>query len=104
MALDFDISTIEGFEWDLGNLAHIKKHSVTHTQCEEIFSNIPFRMHEDKTHSKLEERLQALGQTNNGRLLFIAFTIRNNKIRVISARDQSKKERTEFQEAGGEHV
>jgi len=46
----------------------------------------------DKKHSKIEERYQALGKTNNERLIFLSLMVRNNKIRVLSALDISKKE------------
>lgn len=100
----FDLSKIEGFEWDRGNLGHIKIHKVVYTECEEIFSNKPLFINEDKTHSKIEERFQALGQTNNGRLLFVSLTIRSNKIRVVSARDQNRKERARLNKIGGENL
>ncbi|MBN2133052.1 MAG: BrnT family toxin [Sedimentisphaerales bacterium] len=48
---------------------------------------------DDPKHSQEEQRHYALGRTDHGRLLFIAFTVRNNNIRVISARDLSRKER-----------
>lgn len=97
--MDFDISKIIGFDWDEGNLNKNRlKHNVTPIECEEVFYNKPLLIAYDKVHSKIEKRFQALGQTNNGRLLFVAFTIRNNKIRVISARDQNKKERVKKQE------
>ena len=96
MTLEFDLSKIEGFDWDKGNLEHTKKHKVTYIECEEVFSNIPFLVNEDKLHSRREERFQALGQTNYGKSLFIAFTIRKNKIRVISARDQNRNERIKY--------
>jgi uncharacterized DUF497 family protein len=41
----------------------------------------------------VEERIYGLGHTDAGRLLFVAFTIRQRLIRVISARDMSRKER-----------
>ena len=47
----------------------------------------------DTAHSAKEKRFKALGKTNKGRLLFISFTIRKNKIRVISPRDQDREER-----------
>jgi hypothetical protein len=47
----------------------------------------------DLAHSHTEARNYVLGQTNAGRRLFIAFTVRKDKDRVISARDMSKKER-----------
>ncbi|MCG9873937.1 MAG: BrnT family toxin [Leptospiraceae bacterium] len=47
----------------------------------------------DETHSQNEFRFAALGITNEGRKLFVIFTIRKSKIRIISAQDMSKKER-----------
>lgn len=104
MAPDFDFSKIEGFEWDEGNLRHINKHNVNYRECEEAFLNKPLIINKDETHSQAEERFRVYGQANKKGLIFIIFTIRNNKIRVISARNQSKKERKEFQRAGGEHL
>lgn len=96
-----DLSIIEGFEWDEGNLKHIKRHKAQFSECEQIFFNIPLLLSEDKSHSQKEERWQALGQTNNHRLLFVVFTIRMHKIRVISARNQNKKERSKIRKLGG---
>lgn len=80
------------FDWDQGNLEHIKKHSVEYNECEDVFYNdsIYFK---DPKHSILEKRFLTYGVTNEERLLTIIFTIRNNKVRVISARNQNKKER-----------
>lgn len=96
----FDFSKIGGFDWDKGNLEHIRKHGVSYRECEQTFFNKPAIVNEDETHSQREERFRIYGQTDRKRLLFLIFTIRNNKIRVISARDQNKKERKEFQERG----
>src|SRR3989344_8040115 len=103
MVPSFDLSKTVGFEWDNGNLEHIKKHSVNFRECEGVFLNKPLIINEDKTHSQAEERFRVYGQTNKKRLMFIIFTIRDNKIRVITARNQSQKERKEFKEAGGEY-
>ena len=100
----FDFSKLEGFEWDKGNLEHIQKHNVTPKECEGAFFNKPFILNEDEAHSQTEERFRVYGQTNKSRLLLIVFTLRNNAVRVISARDQNKKERKEFKKAGGEKV
>ncbi len=104
MNLSFDISKIEGFEWDRGNLEHIKKHNVSKEECEEAFLNNQPEVTEDETHSQIEERYRVLGLTDYGRLLFMIVTIRDSKIRVISARDQNKKERKGFKKTGGEKV
>jgi len=83
-----------GFEWDEGNKdKNWLKHKVSNSECEEIFFNQPLIVHFDKNHSKSETRFYALGHTDLTRKLFIVFTLRNRKIRVISARDMSRKER-----------
>lgn len=83
-----------GFEWDEGNRdKNWIKHQVSNSECEEIFFNQPLIINFDKKHSEIETRFYALGHTDLDRKLFIVFTIRNKKIRIISARDMSKKER-----------
>jgi uncharacterized DUF497 family protein len=88
-----EVQGVDGFEWDENNSEKIwVKHHVYSDECEELFFNLPLIVSRDKKHSRTEKRYYALGQTNGGRLLFVAFTIRNNKIRVISARDMNQKE------------
>jgi len=83
-----------GFDWDSGNInKNWLKHKVSPVECEQIFFNHPLVIQDDIIHSKTEKRYYALGKTDLKRTLFIAFTIRNNFIRVISARDMSRKER-----------
>jgi uncharacterized DUF497 family protein len=87
----------EGFQWDTGNSAQIwERHQVMPTECEELFFNRPLIVSIDERHSSGEERFYALGQTDDGRLIFAVFTIRGRLIRVISARDMSRKERRIF--------
>jgi uncharacterized DUF497 family protein len=84
---------VMGFDWDEYNRDKNKiKHNVTQAECEEVFIN-EAKYFEDQKHSKYEKRYTTYGATTSSRLLTIVFTIRENKIRVISARDQSKKER-----------
>jgi len=88
------LSQCIGFEWDKGNIdKNWLKHEVSPAECEQIFFNQPLVIQDDMTHSKNEKRFYALGRTDSRRTLFIAFTVRNNFIRVISARDMSRKER-----------
>ena len=83
-----------GFDWNEGNTdKNWLKHKVSSSECEQIFFNHPLLIQDDIIHSKTEQRFYALGQTDLKRFLFIAFTVRNNLIRVISARDMSRKER-----------
>ena len=88
-----DFSNIVGFDWDEDNFyKNIGKHNVFDTEAEQIFFNHPLVVKHDFKHSQNEERFYALGKTNHNRLLFIAFTIRSDKIRVISAREMTKRE------------
>jgi uncharacterized DUF497 family protein len=91
----------KGFDWDKGNLEHIKKHKVDYIECENVFSNEPIIITEDSKHSKVEKRYRVYGKTNRSRYLTIIITLRGDKIRVISARDQGKKERKEYLKKGG---
>jgi hypothetical protein len=82
------------FDWDKGNVEkNWKKHRVHFRDAEEIFFNKPLRTYRDRGHSQKEERFAALGVTNSKRGLYVVFTLRKGKVRIISARDQSKKER-----------
>ena len=53
-------------------------------------------MQQDEKHSTNEPQYSVLGQTDAFRKLFIVFTIRNNLVRVISARDMNRRERKEY--------
>lgn len=87
------------FEWDEGNIdKNLKKHGVTNQEAEEIFDNESSFIFEDERHSAFEKRYMIWGVTNKGRQLSAFFTIRENKIRIISVRDMHKKERREYEE------
>jgi uncharacterized protein len=95
--IDFD--SIVGFDWDDGNKQkNWEKHQVDFRECEEVFFNQPLLIKEDSKHSSQEKRFYVLGRSDIGRTLFLVFTLRNNKIRVISARDQSKKEKKIYEQ------
>ncbi len=88
------LSQCEGFEWDDGNIKkNWLKHNVSPAECEQMFFNRPLIIQDDTEHSEVENRFYALGRTDSKRTLFIAFTVRDKRIRVISARDMSRKER-----------
>lgn len=91
----FDFSTYQEFEWDEWNIKkNQQKHQVTVTECEQIFSDPQKRIFNDKNHStKKEKRFILIGSTDTSRVLYIAFTIRSNRIRVISARDLNRNEK-----------
>lgn len=87
------ISNCTGFEWDQGNdTKNWDKHDVSTLECEQIFFNKPLIVKRDKEHSIAENRYYVLGRTNMDRLLFAVFTIRNDKIRIISVRNMTDAE------------
>jgi uncharacterized DUF497 family protein len=94
-----DFEKITGFDWDDGNSQkNWEKHRVSTGECEEVFFNLPLLLREDPGHSQREPRFYILGHSKAGRLLFIAFTIRRDKIRIISTRDMSRKERAFYEQ------
>ncbi len=96
-----DWHRIIGFEWDDGNARKsVEKHFVGQAEAEQIFLNEPLLIAPDQRHSESEKRLHALGQTDEGRLLHITFTLRRSEthLRIISARDMNRKERRHYEQ------
>jgi len=96
-----DLTRIEGFQWDAGNgRKSVDKHGVTQGEAEQVFFNEPLLLLMDDRHSREEPRFHALGRTDDGRRLHISFTLRDHHrlIRVISARDMHRTERTRYEQ------
>jgi uncharacterized DUF497 family protein len=88
------------FEWDDGNAEKNRaRHGVLRSECEELFGAAPLLLFEDAAHSRSEPRWFALGRTRTGRGLYAVFTIRGSRIRIVSARDMSRKERRVYDAA-----
>lgn len=91
-----ELKDIDGFEWDEGNKQkNFRKHNVSIKEAEEVFNSQPFIVL--RTAYLNEERFQMFGESKR-RLITIIFTIRKNKIRIISVRDMSKKERKFYED------
>lgn len=92
------LKAIQGFEWDDGNSGkNEKKHGVTDREAEEIFFNKPLIIGRSLKEEP-EMRYAALGKTYGSRLLAVVITTRAKRIRVISARPMSKRERMLYEE------
>ncbi|MGB8601069.1 MAG: BrnT family toxin [Rhizomicrobium sp.] len=100
MDADDILNVMTGFDWDAGNRTKNEvSHQVSWSEVEEIFFNQPLVVADDAVHSGGEPRHYALGRTEGNRRLFVVFTIRGGTlIRVISARDMSKKERAAYEQ------
>lgn len=82
-----------GFDWDKGNIGkNQKKHLVSEKEAEEAFFDKKRKIFKDRLHSGGEERFRIIGKTKDDRILFVVFTIRGRKVRVISARNVNRKE------------
>ena len=92
------------FEWNKGNIDKNKKHQVEDKESEEIFGNRKKIIMKDEKHSLREERYMIWGKTNKGRKLTVFFTLRNNKVRIISARDMNRKERNTYEKKAQSHT
>jgi uncharacterized DUF497 family protein len=93
-----NFNDLVGFDWDNGNIEkNWKKHNVRAGEIEEIFFNDPLIVLQDDLHSDVEMRYMCLGMTNTTRKLFCVFTIREHKIRPISAREMTPRERKVYE-------
>jgi uncharacterized DUF497 family protein len=94
-----DLSQTIGLDWDEANSGKsASKHSLSRAEAEQIFFDEQLLLADDVKHSQDEPRYHALGQTIEGRLLHVTFTLRDNqtRIRVISARDANRRERAAY--------
>ena len=89
------------FEWDAGNeQKNWIKHNISTEEAEEPFLTEDQLILADIQHStKHEERYILIGKSKQGRMLFIIYTIRKRKIRIISARDADRKEVALYEKA-----
>ena len=100
MPADDPLAGCTGFDWDDGNLEkNWDRHRVPFWEAEEVFFNEPLVVSSDRKHSAAEPRYLALGQADSGRRLFISFTVRKSLIRVISARDMTRRELKAYEQA-----
>lgn len=91
------LKSVTRFIWDQHNREkNWIKHRVHFTECEEVLFNSPLYVLEGSDRSANEARWYALGQTNHGRNVFVVFTLRGQGLRVICARDMSRKERSMY--------
>lgn len=89
-----------GFQWDDGNAEKNRvAHGVSCAEAEQVFFNVPLFLAPDREYSQSEDRYYGLGVTDLGRALFFVFTVRDKLVRVISARDMSRRERRTYEQA-----
>ncbi len=83
------------FDWDLWNVQKNElKHGVSAIEAESCFYDEKLSIFEDLQHSTDREKRYILyGKSMESRVLMVGFTLRRAKVRVITARSASRKER-----------
>lgn len=82
------------FEWDPKKAAgNLRKHGVSFEEAASVFNDVLATIYEDPDHSAIEKRYLTVGTSAAGRLLHIAFADRSERIRIINARNVTRRER-----------
>ena len=94
-----ELAHCTGFQWDAGNgEKNWERHQVSRGEAEQVFFQRPLLIAPAISGlSEGEPRYAALGQTAAWRPLTVVFTVRQDLIRVISARDMSRQERRVYE-------
>lgn len=87
------------FDWDDGNSAKNRSHGLEISEIEEVFLSERKLLAVDYKHSQAESRYILLACNRQGRWLYVVFTLRQDKIRVISARYMHQKEVSRYEKA-----
>jgi uncharacterized DUF497 family protein len=86
------------FEWDTSKAdSNVEKHGVGFIEATTVFGDPLEVTIPDPDHSEGDLRFLSLGRSAQGRLLVVAYTERDGRIRLISAREAAPKERRKYE-------
>lgn len=89
------------FEWDSEKAAaNLRKHGVSFSEAVTVFGDPLEVTIADPDHSESEFRFLSIGRSESGRLLVVAYTERDNRIRLISARPATPRENRSYESTG----
>ncbi|MGO9777531.1 MAG: BrnT family toxin [Terracidiphilus sp.] len=77
------------FDWDDANILHVTEHEVTLEEAEEVILGNPLDIELEVVDG--EERSSHLGETSEGRILWVVITFRAERMRVVTAFEPDKK-------------
>jgi len=87
------------FEWDPGKARrNRRKHRVSFQEAASVFGDPLAMTYYDPDHSMTEERFITVGMSGAGRVLVVAHAERGGNIRLISARETTRRERKYYEE------
>ena len=86
------------FEWDIDKAtSNLEKHGVSFAEAMTVFGDPLEVAIPDPDHSEEEFRFVSIGRSEQGRLLVVAYTEREARIRLINAREAAPKERRNYE-------
>ena len=83
------------FDWDEHNIEHIARHGVEPEEVEEAMTD-PGRVKQNTYNFRGERRKLLVGASEAGRILHVVYTRRSDKLRPITARDASERQRRRY--------
>jgi uncharacterized DUF497 family protein len=87
------------FQWDEHKASsNMNKHGVSFHEATTIFGDPLALTFPDPAHSNAEERFLTFGRASNGRHIVVSHTDREDNIRLISAREMTRKERLDYEQ------
>jgi len=87
------------FEWDPDKAAaNIRKHGVTFEEAAPVFDDPLADTYDDPDHSESEQRFLTFGFSQAGRALTVAHCDRGSRVRIISARRMTRREKRQHDE------
>lgn len=87
------------FEWDDEKAeSNLHKHGVSFPEAQTVFADSLALTGYDPDHSDGEDRYITMGTSIEGRLLVVSHTDRGDRVRIISAREASRKERRDYED------
>ncbi|GJL56386.1 MAG: hypothetical protein NPIRA02_35180 [Nitrospirales bacterium] len=90
------------FEWDSAKAsANLRKHKVSFTEAASVFLDPLALTFDDPDHSGEENREITIGISNKERTLFVSHCLRSERLRIISARRATKREKIQYGETIG---
>ena len=87
------------FEWDEEKATvNFKKHAVSFEEAKTVWDDYFYIDLFDGEHSIEENRFLIIGESKEERLLIVSYTERENRVRIISARELTPKERKDYEQ------
>lgn len=83
------------FDWDAGSEGHVTRHGVEPHEIEEALLD-PWQISGDAFNVGTETREAVVGKTGGGSILFVVYTIRDGRVRPISAREATSREKRRY--------